>query len=55
MSLHLVKLGKSPMQVHAVAMRYASSQLEISKILCSFLTQAAGIDTKRGERGFPLM
>lgn len=54
-SLHLVKMGKSPMQVHAVAMRYVSSQLEVSRILCSFLTQSVGIDTKKTERGFPLM
>ncbi|XP_065226070.1 protein pigeon isoform X2 [Planococcus citri] len=54
-SLHLVKLGKSPMQVHAVAMRYVSSQLEVSRILCSFLTQSVGIDTKRTERGFSLV
>ncbi|XKL59454.1 hypothetical protein PGB90_000470 [Kerria lacca] len=54
-SLHLVKLGKSPMQVHVIAVRYVSSQAEISRILCSYLTQAAGIDTKRTERGFSLI
>lgn len=57
-SMHLLKRGRSresPMQVHAVATRYAAAQLELSRLLCQLMTKAAGIDTNSHERGFPLM
>lgn len=44
------------MHVHAVATKYASSQLEISRSLCAHLTLAAGVDTRLHKHiGFQLM
>lgn len=44
------------MHVHAVATKYASSQLEISRSLCAHLTLSAGIDTRLHKHiGFQLM
>lgn len=44
------------MHVHAVATKYASSQLEISRSLCAHLTLAAGVDTRLHKQiGFQLM
>ncbi|RZF44866.1 hypothetical protein LSTR_LSTR004491 [Laodelphax striatellus] len=58
-SMHLLKRAKgldSPMQVHAVATRYAAAQLESSHLLCQLATRsAAAIDTVHQERGFPLI
>lgn len=54
-SMHLVKHGQTPMQVHAVSTRYVSAQLETARLLCSFLTKAVSIDTRYGERGFQLI
>ncbi|XP_025207382.1 protein pigeon isoform X1 [Melanaphis sacchari] len=44
------------MHVHAVATKYASSQLEISRSLCAHLTLAAGVDTRLHKQiGFQLI
>lgn len=44
------------MHVHAVATKYASSQLEISRSLCAHLTLAAGVDARLHKHiGFQLM
>lgn len=44
------------MHVHAVATKYASSQLEITRSLCAHLTLAAGVDTRlHNQIGFQLM
>lgn len=44
------------MHVHAVATKYASSQLEISRSLCANLTLAAGVDVRLHQQiGFHLM
>ncbi|XP_025425466.1 protein pigeon isoform X2 [Sipha flava] len=44
------------MHVHAVATKYASSQLEISRSLCANLTLAAGVDVRLHKRtGFQLI
>lgn len=44
------------MHVHAVATKYASSQLEISRSLCAHLTLAAGVDARLHKQiGFQLM
>lgn len=44
------------MHVHAVATKYASSQLEISRSLCAHLTLAAGVDARHHKQiGFQLM
>lgn len=55
--MHLLKRGRgreSPMQVHAVATRYAGAQLEQSRLLCQLITKAAAIDTTT-DRGFTLV
>lgn len=44
------------MHVHAVATKYASSQLEISRSLCAHLSLAAGVDARHHKQiGFQLM
>ncbi|VVC38649.1 Hypothetical protein CINCED_3A011046 [Cinara cedri] len=44
------------MHVHAVATKYASSQLEISRSLCAHLTLAAGVDVRLHKHiGFQLI
>ncbi|XP_050425482.1 protein pigeon isoform X2 [Adelges cooleyi] len=44
------------MHVHAVATKYASSQLEISRSLCAHLTLAAGVDARQQKlTGFQLI
>lgn len=49
-------LEPNPMHVHAVATKYASSQLEVSRLLCAHLTLAGGVDTKLLKfTGFQLM
>lgn len=56
--MHLLKRSKgvtSPMQVHAVATRYAAAQLESSYHLCHLVTKSSAVDTVHQERGFPLM
>lgn len=60
--MHLLKRGQvgrthgrdNPMQVHAVATRYAGAQLEQSRLLCQLVTQAAAVRTT-ADRGFTLM
>lgn len=57
-SMHLLKRGQgreTPMQVHAVATRYAAAQLELSRVLCQLMTRAAGVNTNNHERGFSLI
>ncbi|XP_075215989.1 gamma-secretase activating protein pigeon [Lycorma delicatula] len=57
-SMHLLKRSKgitSPMQVHAVATRYAAAQLESSYHLCHIVTKSSAVDTVHQERGFPLV
>ncbi|XP_054277768.1 protein pigeon [Macrosteles quadrilineatus] len=56
-SMHLLKQSRSresPMQVHAVATRYAAAQLEQSRQLCQLITKAASVDTTT-HRGFMLI
>lgn len=56
--MHLLKRSKgvtSPMQVHAVATRYAAAQLESSYHLCHIVSKSSAIDTSQQERGFPLV
>ncbi|KAG8288719.1 hypothetical protein J6590_014008 [Homalodisca vitripennis] len=56
-SMHLLKRGRgreSPMQVHAVATRYAAAQLELSRLVCQLITKAASVDTA-SDRGFSLV
>lgn len=56
--MHLLKnsLRESPIHVHAVATRYVSAQLEISKQLCHLLTKLAGVDDElKTDKGFSLV